>query len=88
MLAWRSLTRKFRRQHRLAFMGMPVNNDWRGIPTCVCICGNDLFLLAARFDSDTRLPGFYLTTGFCLSCDSLVDLPTPIDEVDHEIPGF
>ena len=39
-----------------------------------------MFAMLAVFDEDTRLPGFFLTDGLCVSCNSLVRLPTPIDQ--------
>ena len=39
-----------------------------------------MFTIAAKFDPDTRLPGFYLVDGMCVACGSLATMPTPIDE--------
>jgi hypothetical protein len=57
-----------------------VTADYRGLPAFQCPCGCDLFNIVARFDEETRLPGFYLTAGLCWSCGSLVTVPTPVDE--------
>lgn len=60
--------------------------DYRGTPTLVCPCGSDLFAMFARFDPETRLPGFYLLDGRCAECGSKLTLPTPIDEgIDHGV---
>ena len=67
-------------------LGAAVSDDWdvtadyRGIPSFQCPCGSDLFNIVARFDEETRLPGFYLTDGLCWECGSLVTVPTPVDE--------
>lgn len=55
--------------------------DYRGMPTYVCPCGHDLFLMAARFD-ETQLPAFYLLDGMCAHCGALVTLPCPADGPD------
>lgn len=57
----------------------PPAADYRGLPTLECPCGSDWFLLCARYDRDTRLPGFIVLDGRCASCGSWVTLPTPID---------
>lgn len=58
--------------------------DLRGMPTFMCPCGSDLFTIVAKFDPDTRLPGFYLLDGMCVACGSLATMPTPIDEGDDD----
>lgn len=60
--------------------------DYRGEPLLECVCGCDMFIIIARFDPETRLPGFYLTDALCAACGSLLTAPTPIDE-GHEVYG-
>lgn len=55
--------------------------DYRGVPTYVCPCGYDLFVIAAKFD-ETQLPAFYLLDGVCASCGALVTVPCPVDGPD------
>jgi hypothetical protein len=55
--------------------------DYRGIPTMLCPCGYNMFIVCTTFDEDTRLPGFYLLDGRCACCGAWVTLPTEIDEV-------
>lgn len=52
--------------------------DYRGVPTCECVCGSHMFLAWVIFDEDTRLPGFYLLDGVCHK-GHLNTLPTPQD---------
>ena len=59
--------------------GVQGDHRWAG-PTLECMCGCTMFMMLAVFDEDTRLPGFFLTDGMCVSCNALVRLPTPIDE--------
>jgi len=56
--------------------------DYRGIPTYVCPCGCDMFLIAAIFDGDTQMPGMYLLDGTCAHCGALVTVPCPADGPD------
>ena len=51
---------------------------WMG-PAFKCLCGCNMFAIAATFDKETREPGFYLLDGRCVSCHALVLMPTPID---------
>jgi len=53
--------------------------DYRGQPTFMCACGCECIIMCTVFDTDERLPGFYLTDGLCASCGALVTLPTPVD---------
>ena len=55
-------------------------SDYRGFPTFQCPCGCDLFSIIARFDTETRLPGYYLTDGACVKCGAMVTVPCPVDE--------
>lgn len=55
--------------------------DYRGVPTYVCPCGYDMFLIAARFD-ETQQPAWYLLDGVCASCGALVTVPCPADGGD------
>lgn len=65
------------KMHPFVALMEPVE-DFRGVPTCECVCGSRMFLAWCMFDEDTRLPGFYLTDGLCEK-GHLVTLPTPID---------
>ena len=58
--------------------GISGDYRWAG-PSGECLCGNTMFAMVAVFDPNTRLPGYYLTDGMCVSCNALVRLPTPID---------
>ena len=82
MLKW--LRRKPRavREFPLPFsvLNEPGKYDYRGIPTLSCPCGCDWVLMCAIFDPDSREPGMYMLDGLCVSCGSLLTLPTPIDE--------
>lgn len=55
--------------------------DYRGMPTYVCPCGYDMFLIATRFD-ETQLPAWYLLDGICVACGALVTVPCPHDGGD------
>lgn len=78
------LLRKTTRKHPLPFMQLPLNgNDYRGIPTMVCPCGCDMFIMLAKFDED-RLPGWFALDGVCAACGALVSLPCPADDEDGE----
>ena len=55
--------------------------DYRGVPTYVCPCGRDTFLIVARFD-ETQLPAWYLLDGVCASCGAIVTVPCPSDGPD------
>lgn len=55
--------------------------DYRGMPTYVCPCGHDMFLIAAKFD-ETQLPAWYLLDGVCAYCGALVTVPCPADGPD------
>ena len=57
-------------------------SDYRGMPTFVCPCGSDMFLIAAIFDGDTQEPGMYLLDGVCISCGAVVTVPCPADGPD------
>lgn len=56
--------------------------DYRGIPTYVCPCGSDMFLIGAIFDGETQQPGMYLLDGVCMCCGSVVSVPCPADGPD------
>lgn len=87
MLGWKrskSLRRNGFRAHPLpwfAHLDEYPSADYRGVPTYVCPCGSDLFLMAAKFD-ETQLPGWYLLDGVCAHCGALVTLPCPADGPD------
>lgn len=49
-------------------------------PVCKCAA----FQTVIVFDTDTQLPGMYMTSGRCVECAALVRLPTPIDEMPIE----
>ena len=55
--------------------------DYRGMPTYVCPCGYDMFLVAARFD-ESQLPAWYMLDGVCCACGALLTLPCPADGPD------
>lgn len=55
--------------------------DYRGVPTFVCPCGCNMFLILARFD-ETQLPAWYLLDGLCSFCGALVSVPCPADGPD------
>lgn len=57
--------------------GTPNTQDLRGVPTHQCLCGEDLFLIAARFERGEVV--WYMLDGVCTSCGSLVTVPTPLD---------
>lgn len=54
-------------------------SDYRGIPTVVCPCGNDMVLITAHFDPETYELDFYNLTGNCLECDAILTVGTPAD---------
>lgn len=56
--------------------------DYRGVPTYVCPCGHDMFLIAAIFDGETQQPGMYMLDGVCCHCGALVTVPCPADGPD------
>lgn len=57
---------------------------WAG-PTCVCLCGGQMFHTLVWFDEDTREVGGRILEMKCASCDALVKGPTPIDEgIDND----
>lgn len=60
----------------------PERADYRGVPTYVCPCGYDMFLIAAVFDGDTQQPGMYMLDGICTHCGALVTVPCPADGPD------
>ena len=71
--------------HPLPWMNMLMDKervDYRGVPTYVCPCGYDMFLIAAVFDGDTQQPGMYLLDGVCTHCGALVTVPCPADGPD------
>lgn len=68
--------------HPFAALDAEPTGDYRGMPTYTCACGSDMFLIAAVFDDDTRLPGFYLLDGKCAACGALATMPCPIDETE------
>ena len=51
---------------------------WMG-PMFTCLCGCNMFAIAATWDRETREPGYYLLDGRCVSCHALALMPTPID---------
>jgi hypothetical protein len=57
----------------------PPTADYRGIPTYVCPCGYDLFLICTKFDPDTRMPGMWLMDGMCSACGALLTVSCPAD---------
>jgi hypothetical protein len=57
--------------------------DIRGIPSVTCLCGGRVFYALLWFDDDREVGG-YLLDGLCSSCNALVTLPTPMDEVAYE----
>ena len=57
-------------------------SDYRGVPTYVCPCGYDMFLIAAIFDGETQEPGMYMLDGVCAHCGALVTVPCPADGPD------
>ena len=63
-------------------------SDYRGVPTYVCPCGYDMFLIAAVFDGETQEPGMYMLDGVCAHCGALVtvpclaDGPDPLEKID------
>ncbi len=61
--------------------GAEERADYRGMPTYVCPCGYDMFLIATRFD-ETQLPAWYLLDGVCVSCGALVTVPCPSNGPD------
>jgi hypothetical protein len=63
-----------------AGLAEPPTADYRGVRTCVCPCGCDMLVIVARFDEETRLPGFYLLDARCASCGSWLTAPTPVDD--------
>ena len=67
-----------RQQHIENEDGSP-DYRWMG-PAFQCVCGCDMFGIAATFDRETRQPGFYLLDGRCMQCGAFVTMPTPIDE--------
>jgi len=71
--------------HPLPWMNMLMDKervDYRGVPTYVCPCGYDMFLIAAVFDGDTQQPGMYMLDGVCTHCGALVTVPCPADGPD------
>ena len=60
----------------------PDRADYRGVPTYVCPCGYDMFLVAAIFDGETQQPGMYMLDGICTHCGALLTLPCPADGPD------
>lgn len=58
----------------------PPNADYRGLSTLECPCGGDFFILCAKYDPETRLPGLIILDGRCANCGAWVSLPTPLDE--------
>lgn len=52
----------------------------RGIPTAECPdCGSDKFQALVQFDKNTYEIAWYALNAKCISCDTLVTLPTPLD---------
>lgn len=73
------------REHPLPWadaISNPDRADYRGVPTYVCPCGYDMFLVAAIFDGETQKPGMYLLDGICTHCGALVTVPCPVDGPD------
>ena len=66
-------------QHLLAIEN---RSDYRGVPTYVCPCGYDMFLIAAVFDGETQEPGMYMLDGVCAKCGAIVTVPCPADGPD------
>ena len=66
-------------QHLLS---IEKRSDYRGVPTYVCPCGYDMFLIAAVFDGETQEPGMYMLDGVCAHCGALVTVPCPADGPD------
>lgn len=63
-------------------LNMETRADYRGVSTYVCMCGYDMFLIAAVFDGDTQEPGMYMLDGVCCHCGALVTVPCPADGPD------
>jgi hypothetical protein len=79
----KKLNRIFKRkntEHPYPFLRIPLNgNDYRGIPTTVCPCGVDQFIILAGFSDEERLVSWYALDGVCAGCGSLISLPCPAD---------
>ena len=69
MLKKRKKVLKNKGFHPLPWMQHLLNvenrSDYRGVPTYVCPCGYDMFLIAAVFDGETQEPGMYMLDGVC-----------------------
>lgn len=63
-------------------LNMEDRSDYRGMPTYVCPCGHDMFLILAIFDGETQEPGMYMLDGVCAHCGALVTVPCPADGPD------
>lgn len=68
-------------------MDTPVR-DFRAVgPVLECpLCQCMWFQATIAFDPETLLPGAWFTQGACYQCESLVIIPTPLDEIIRE-PG-
>jgi hypothetical protein len=86
----RKIFRSWRKpkRHPLPFMRLPMNgNDYRGIPTCECLCGCDSFIVLCKFDPEEKMVSWYALDGVCGYCGSLVTLPYPDCEDDYDNPN-
>jgi hypothetical protein len=54
--------------------GTAVNT--RGIPSRVCLCGNDVFKILVKLDEENEI-AWYTLNGYCVECRSPVTLPLP-----------
>lgn len=57
--------------------------DIRGVPTTVCICGCDVWILKVRFDRETGEIGMYFMDMECASCGTIANPPIP-DSVEED----
>lgn len=62
--------------------------DYRYVgPVLECpVCQCTWFNACVAFDPETNLIGAWVTNGSCIQCESLVTLPTPLDEIRRETP--
>ena len=58
--------------------------DAQGLPTAECPnCASALFKTAMSFDPDSYEVAMYFLEGECVSCGTLVTLPTPLDRENY-----
>ena len=71
-----------------SLFGVHSNEDHTSLgPLLECLCGSEMFMVAAWFDPDTREIGGYILDGKCLQCGAVVQLPTPMDQVELDEHG-